>query len=163
MIKFDIKHNLDDIVGKMDKKVFDNNDFVNVMKRSAKPLAAKMLALTPDSARDSLLNKESDRVSREKSRAKYGVLKQSLSVVKSQKKQLIGEHAINVGYRENKVSKAFVSGWLNNGWKHAKSGKKIKGQRWMQRAEDQTEKQVEGIFDDEMNKLFDQKMGVIFK
>lgn len=163
MIKLEMSHDLDKIVRNMGNRYFEPNDFVNIMKSSAKPLAKRMLELTPDSLAN-YAKASSGEYSKAAaaSRAKYGILSQSLTNAKSRKKQLLGEHAINVGYRTSKVDKAFVSGWLNNGWIHYKSKKKIVGQRWMQQAEKETKVEVESNWNKETNSFFEKKMNKVF-
>ena len=151
---FKIEHDFDDLFNKMSKeKIYNENTFISILKKTVKPLTLELDRTVPDSdmtaGKGAFYGMES--------RVKYGILRLSYGVYKSRNQKGIGKHAINLGYLPSKQDKAFVANFLNYGWKHAKSGKFIKTEHygWMQKAEEKTLPLMKVIFDKEVKKTFE--------
>ena len=159
---FSIEHDFDDLFEKMHKlKVFNNNTFTSILKKTVKPLLNELDRSGPDSLR-SYANAASGNYSKAAaaSRAKYGELQKSLGAYKSRTTRGIGEHSVNVGYLVSKQDKAFVAHFLNYGWRESRTGKSIttRHKGWMQRAEKNTLDSMKAIFDSEVENTFEANM-----
>lgn len=159
---FSIEHSFDDLFQKMnDAKIFNENTFTSILKKTVKPLQRELDRTGADSLR-SFANGSNPNYSKaaEASRAKYGELQKSLGVYKGRAKKIIGEHAVNVGYLPSKQDKAFVAHFLNYGWREAKTGRQIttQWQGWMQKAENNTMADMKAIFDLEVTKTFEEEI-----
>lgn len=154
---FKIEHDFDDLFNKMSKeKIFNQNTFISILKKTVKPLTIELGRTVPDSY---FTNGKGTFYGMD-SRIKYGILRLSYGVYKSRNQKGIGKHAINLGYLPSKQDKAFVANFLNYGWKHAKSGNFIKTKDfgWMQKAEQKTYPLMKAIFDKEVTKTFESEI-----
>ena len=97
---FQIEHDFDDLFNKMHRaKIYDENTFISILKKSAKPLVKELDISGPDSLRSFAMgNNPNYQRAAEASRAKYGELQKALGVYKSRTRKGIGEHSINIGH-----------------------------------------------------------------
>ena len=159
---FSIEHDFDDLFRKMnDAKIFNENTFVSILKKAAKPLQIELERTTPDSLKNFAQGDNPNySKSAEASRAKYGQLAKAIGMYKSRTIKGIGQHGINIGYLASKQDKAFVAHFLNYGWRNAKSGRVIEPayKGWMQKAEKLTYPTMKAIFDKETEKVFEENI-----
>lgn len=164
---FSIEHDFDDLYVKMNRlKIFNDNLYTSILKKTVKPLMDELDRNGPDSLRSFATSDGGDyNRAAEASRAKYGELQKSLGVYKSRTTNSQSEHAVNVGYLNSKQDKAFVARFLNYGWKHARSGNQIRTrwQGWMQKAEDAREVEMRGIFDSLATEIFEKTLTTTFE
>lgn len=140
----------------MKSNLLEDKEVKDVMKKAVEPLKMDMARNTPSSENGS--KTRSQKAAALNSSLKYGSLVDAIGVGTATDKQLVGQHRIHVGYFLRNSKKAFVSGWLNNGWVHWRTGKKIQGKRWMQMSENNTEADVQSLWSKEMESLLENKL-----
>lgn len=157
-MQFSFQHDFDDLYALMaQEKVFAPNTINGILRKAGTVLIRELEATAPDSLRSYAKSSSNAGYSKkaEASRAKYGEMNKALGIYKSKGQAVIGGHAINVGYLPSKQDKAFVSNFLNYGWKSSNGVMNLKHFHFMQKAELKVLPQMKDIFDKEVEKTFE--------
>jgi hypothetical protein len=154
---FGIEHSFDDLYNSMAKeKIFNQNTFIAILKRCSVLLIKDLQETAPDSLRN-YANATTGNYSKsaENSRAKYGEMNKALGMYKSKIQGTIGIHSINVGYMPSKQKKAFVSNFLNYGWRSSNGHFNDKHIGFMQESEQRVLPAMKDVFDTQIQNTFE--------
>jgi hypothetical protein len=150
---FKISHNLESLIQALENQhaIFKESDYDGAMKYAAKPIQEALDRNTP--------NSQGSYKAARTSRAKFGTLstKGTNAYLSKGRNRATGVHAINVGYFSRNNQKAFITSFLNYGFRNRYRGFKFYKPSyagWMQRAEQSSISVAEKRFSDNMNTRF---------